>query len=282
MTRFPMTPAAAALFLALGAAACGGEARSAGDTESERIFPGALEEGMPVEDFAGEAPLPEAAADAVAEATPAPAPRRDRPVSTPPSPELLERTDRTPPPLENPTPALERLAVPAGATLAGELEVTLSTDRNSAGDPFTARLREDHLGADGVVLLPRGSVIRGRILESRESPSADEPATLVLQVEAMEVNGVRLPVVATVVETQLRTEARDSGGRTAAKVATGAAAGAVVGRILGRDTRSTAAGAAAGAAAGTAVALATRDGHGVLDGGTLVVIRLDQPLYLEP
>jgi outer membrane lipoprotein SlyB len=120
------------------------------------------------------------------------------------------------------------------------------------------------------------------VVESRESPSPDEPALLQLAFDAVTVNGVERPLVATVVEMEVQAGTRDSNTRTAAKVGVGAAAGAIVGRILGRDRESTVKGAVVGGVAGTAAAIVTRDGHATLEPGARLVIRLDEALLLTP
>lgn len=280
--------------LVLGA--CGGDVRSQDDEGSERVV---LETGgdtslaasSPEADIGGFAGEEFQAATAPAdEPTSPPAPAtasaapRQRPVpagagegpphtgSVPP-----ERTDRDPPPFERPVPAPDLLpAIPAGAEVVTRLNASLDTGVNQAGDRFSARVDEDMLAANGMVMVPRGSEIRGRVVEARESTGPDDPAVILLQVEALVVDGVEIPVVARVVDAEVETSFRDSNSRTAAKVATGAAAGAVLGRLLGRDGRSTSAGAVAGAAAGTAVALATRDGQAVMAPGSRLVIRFDE------
>jgi len=274
----------ALLLGALLLSACGGgsspEAQAAGAPDS--VDPAPSE----VESFeAGvEAPA-ETVAQPPAPSTPAaPAPARSTqpPRSTAEAVRPTERTDVDYPPTETLVPATEvRPVVPAGVEIGAELQEALSTARNTVGSPFTARVTEDVLAADGMVVVPLGSLVRGRITEARESSGPDDPAMLRLQVESLVIRGTTHPVVATVVSADVQAEARDSAGRTAAKVATGAAAGAIVGRILGRDARSTTAGAVAGAAAGTAVALATRDGQAVMGAGSRLVIRVEESVLPE-
>jgi hypothetical protein len=278
--------------LVLGA--CGGDVRSQDDEGSERVVletagdtplaassPEADTGASEGEEFqAGAAPAeeptpPPAAAPAASRQRPVPAGAGQGPPATGSMPP--ERTDRDPPPFERPVPAPDVLPViPAGTELVTRLTASLDTGVNQAGDLFSARVDEDMLAANGMVMVPRGSEIRGRVLEARESTGPDDPAILLLEVEALVVGGVEIPVVARVVDAEVETSVRDSNTRTAAKVATGAAAGAVLGRLLGRDGRSTTAGAVAGVAAGTAVALATRDGQAVMAPGSRLVIRFDE------
>jgi hypothetical protein len=270
----------ALLLTALLLSACGGgsspEAQAAGAPDSVDSAPSGVESfeagaEAPAETVAG-APAP-----APAPAPPAPARPMQPPRSTVEAVRPAERTDVDYPRTETLVPAAEvRPVVPAGVEIGAELQEALSTARNTVGSPFTARVTEDVLAADGMVVVPIGSLVRGRITEARESSGPDDPAMLRLQVESLVIRGTTHPVVATVVSADVQAEARDSAGRTAAKVATGAAAGAIVGRILGRDARSTTAGAVAGAAAGTAVALATRDGQAEMGAGSRLVIRVEE------
>lgn len=280
--RRPLAPALA-VALALGVAACGGDAESAADLDSmpwedetsEVVQEEAIDpEAPPVTDGAATDPAPPArtpqpGAARPPAATPPPPPAAQ---PAPPSPEVEAEEDLTPEPVGQ--------TLPAGTQLSATLEGSLSTRTSRVGDVFTARIGEALRTADGTEILPAGTRLEGRVAESRESPSAEESALLLLEIRALLVNGQRYPIQATVLETQVASEARDSAQRQAATVATGAAAGAVVGRILGRDTRSTVAGAAAGAAAGAGIALTSRDGHASLAEGSTIRVRLETPLVV--
>lgn len=285
-------PFVAALVLVL--AACGGDARSEEGTGGERVvaegpagdipeLEASPEADTPDEELVPEAPAVEPTPPPAPEPAPRPAAPRPQPSATDPSGPPAgasvapERTDVDPPALDRPEPAEDLPpAIPAGTELVTRLTASLETGVNQAGDVFTARVDEDVLTANGMVMIPMGSEIRGRVVEARESSGPDDAAVILLQVDALMVDGLEIPVRATVVDAEVETSVRDSNTRTAAKVATGAAAGAVLGRILGRNGRSTTAGAVAGAAAGTAVALATRDGQAVMAPGSRIVIRFDE------
>jgi hypothetical protein len=131
------------------------------------------------------------------------------------------------------------------------------------------------------VLIPAGSTINGRVVDSRESTGPDQPAALMVEVESIGSGAAALPLRAQVVELESETQARDSNARTATKVGVGALAGAVIGRILGDDKQDAAKGAVVGAAAGAAVAIAQRDGHAVVKPGARIVIRLSERLVVE-
>ena len=159
--------------------------------------------------------------------------------------------------------------------------MALSTETNQAGDVFYATVNEDILGSSGEVLLPLGARVKGRVVESVQSPSADQPAVLTLAVESVTVNDAVRPLQATVVDLEVQADARDSNTASATKVGAAAAAGAILGRILGNDKKDAVKGAVVGAAAGAAVAAATRDGQATVAEGARLVIRLDDVLVVE-
>jgi hypothetical protein len=160
------------------------------------------------------------------------------------------------------------------------MEVAVSTRTHKVGDVFHARITEEILAPDGMVLVPQGARLEGRVAAASQSSSSQEEALLLLTFENLLIQGDRFPIDAVVSEVAMESSAQASGARTAATVATGAAAGAVVGRILGGDRRSTVAGAVVGAVAGTGVALTTRDGHASISEGARVMVRLDSPTAL--
>jgi hypothetical protein len=266
--------------------ACGGEAESAGDDESTPLpAPSA-----PVQEAPAAAPeVPVAPALQPAPEPTAPAPTRPR--QTPPSPQRQpERvipvgTPTTPPDAdpeaESPPAAETRRILAAGRTLDLSAVAEITTESARVGDVVHAAITEDVLGSAGEVLLPAGTQLTGRVAESRESTTSEEPGVLRLEFESITVNGAERPLKATVVEMAVDAQARDSNTRTAAKVGIGAAAGAIVGRIVGGDRSSAVKGAVVGGVAGGAAAAVTRSGHATLGQGAKIVIRLDEALVID-
>jgi hypothetical protein len=268
-----------ALGLAMGTTACGGDAESAGDLDSQPV----TEEPTDAT-WDDQTPAPGAVTPAPSQPSTRQPPATTRPGQTlTPPPVEPSRPQPDLPEIVSPQPEEEPVTgtmLPVGTQMTGVMESTLSTQMSQVGDVFYARLSEALVGSDGTEWIPAGARLEGRVIESRESPSAREEAVLMLQIVALDINGERYPIQATVTRTEVATEARDSGQRTAATVATGAAAGAIVGQILGRDTRSTVVGAAVGAAAGAGIALTTRDGHATLAENSLITVRLDQAVLV--
>lgn len=172
--------------------------------------------------------------------------------------------------------------IPSGTQMDLTLESTLSTQESEVGDVFSTRVTDDVAGPDGEVLIPEGAEVRGQVVESREASSPEEEAVLAISLEVLEVDGREYPIQASVTDIELETSEADTPTRSAITVATGAAAGATLGQILGGDTRSTLQGLVAGAVAGTAVALATREGHAVLEEGSRMVVQLEEAVSMSP
>lgn len=169
-------------------------------------------------------------------------------------------------------------SVPTGTTVALRMNDALSTETTQAGDAFTARLEDPIVDADGLVLVPAGAVVRGRVTAVAPSTRVGQTAAIKLAFEAISFGGESYPLDATVQSAEVEQKTRTSAVETGGKVAAGAAAGAILGQVLGKDTESTLKGAAIGAAAGTAIAMGTSDVDAVLPEGAEVIIRINQPI----
>jgi hypothetical protein len=218
-------------------------------------------------------------AQAEPEAPPAaqPAPR------TPPAQPPRQQPRPTQPAQPAPTPPQPRtvtMSVPSGTTLAIRMNDELSTERSQAGDVFTATLTAPLVDAAGIVLVPAGATVRGRVTAVAPSTRVGQTATMNLAFESISFGGQSYPLNATVERADVQQKTRTSTAEQAGKIAAGAAAGAILGQVIGRDRSSTIRGAAVGAAAGTAIAMGTADVDAVLPAGAEVVIRLDQPIQV--
>jgi hypothetical protein len=212
--------------------------------------------------------------------TPEAAPVTQAPRAQPQQPRTQPPAPRPQP--QPPAPSVPRaIPVPAGTSMAVTLNQELSTETSRVGDGFTATLSDPIVSADGMVLIPAGATVRGRVTHVAMSNRVGETAVLKLAFESIAFGGRSHPLQATVVEATPQRRTRTSRTEQAAKVAAGAAAGAVLGQVLGRDRESTLKGAAVGAAAGTAIAMGTADVDAVLPAGSRMVIRLDAPIQVD-
>lgn len=228
---------------------------------------------------------PEPPPEATPSPRPSPAPTRPR-VYAPP-PRQRERPHRVEPsysepaeaPAPGPGPARQASGsmgtVPGGSTFAVTLNQTLSTDKNAAGDGFTATVEEAVRGENGEVLIPAGATVHGRVTSVSKSNHIGEAAMISLAFESVTVNGRTYPMQATVEEAHPQRVTQNSVGRTAEHAAAGAAAGVILSKILGKSGTK---GAILGAAAGTAIAMGSADVNAVLQQGSRVVIRTTGPV----
>jgi hypothetical protein len=163
--------------------------------------------------------------------------------------------------------------VPAGTTLWVELDETVG--KNSfPGQTFTARVKQDVATPEGELLIPKGSRVYGRVGEVRH-PQGNLAGAIRLDVESIEIQGMRQQLRASIVETQVGS-GRHVRGRD---VAIGAGAGALLGMIVsGGDLSGAVVGGAVGAGGGALVSLGTTGGEAALPRGTDLALRLERPI----
>jgi hypothetical protein len=151
----------------------------------------------------------------------------------------------------------------------------LSSDRNQAGDGFSATLTRP-LVADGVVVAERGQILGGRVAEAEKAGRVKGVSRLAVQLTDLTlVDGQQVPI-----ETELTSltgptsRARDAGaiaGTTALGAAVGGAADLGVGAAIG---------AGAGVVAGTVGVLLTRGRPTVIYPESVLTFRLSEPVTI--
>lgn len=151
------------------------------------------------------------------------------------------------------TPAPSQLIIPAGTWIKIRVDQPLSSDRNNAGDSFSATLAQP-LIADGFIVARRGQTVEGRVSEAIKAGRAKGTSRLGIELTQMGlVDGRQLP---------LRTELMEysggtSVGRDLAAAGTVTGTGAAIGAVAGGGVGA-AIGAAVGAAASGIGVLTTR------------------------
>lgn len=259
--------------LGLTSLACGdaGERQALADDELERELDLAFQGDTAAPAFE-DAPVDEESEMPQAGPTQPQAPQAQAPR---PQPRPTQTAPTQPAPSQ---PRTVTMSVPSGTTLAIRMNDELSTERSQAGDGFTATLTAPLVDAAGIVLVPAGATVRGRVTAVAPSTRVGQTATMNLAFESISFGGQSYPLQASVERADVRQQTRTSAAEQAGKVAAGAAAGAILGQVIGRDRSSTIRGAVVGAAAGTAIAMGTADVDAVIPAGAEVVIRLDQPI----
>jgi hypothetical protein len=169
-----------------------------------------------------------------------------------------------------------RLRLQAGTFVTVRIDQMLSSDKNQAGDGFSATLMRS-LVADGVVIAQRGQIIGGRVAEAQKAGRVTGVSHLAVQLTDLTlVDGQQVPI-----ETELTSlagptsKARDAGaiaGTTATGAAVGAAAGSGVGAAIG---------AGAGVIVGTVGVLVTRGHPTVIYPESMLTFRLSEPVTIS-
>ncbi|HSR67831.1 MAG TPA: hypothetical protein VLU25_07805 [Acidobacteriota bacterium] len=146
------------------------------------------------------------------------------------------------PVMEGPQAQPLSAVLPEGTKVAISLTQSLSSKDNLPGDEFEAVLDEE-LRVGDLLLAPRRSVIRGKIMKAGRSEGANE---LALTLTLMQVGDDLYPLATNVLEFRAKKQG------FLKKLALGAAAGAAIGAVAA-GRKGAAIGAAAGAGSGTAI-----------------------------
>jgi len=165
--------------------------------------------------------------------------------------------------------------VPTGSVLMVRMIDGVDSAENKAGDTFRASLDED-LAVDGVIIIPKGADVTGKLVEVKEAGRLTGKSELKLELTEIFVNNTDYALVTG--EYGVAGEGR--GKDTAMKVGGGAAIGAVIGAIAGGG-KGAAIGAGIGAGAGTAIQVMTRGEQVKVPSETLLEFTLEQDLVIR-
>ena len=171
-----------------------------------------------------------------------------------------------------PNSAPRRNEVPAGQEIDVRLERELTSDTAQVEDRFAATTMVDlYQGND--VLIPAGSTLRGVVSSVDKASRTDRKGSLTVAFDQITVRGRSYPIRATV---QQAIESEGIKGEVG-KIGAGAGVGAVIGGILGG-----AKGALLGVLIGGGGTIAATEGKDVtLPAGTVLRVRLEQPLVVR-
>ena len=186
-------------------------------------------------------------------------------------------------------PAVGPNALPIGTTLKGTLQRPISTETTAAGTRFTAALSTD-VTRDGVVLLPAGSLIYGRITHIHGGHAIGGPAAIRLHPDSVSLpDGTTYALHADVTDldhaaSHVNPEGTIVGNthpkETAAAVGLTTTGAVVAGAVIGGGV-----GAVVGLGVGAGVATVwwlRRDRQQELSTGTEIIFTLNTPLQFNP
>ncbi|HEX5235371.1 MAG TPA: BON domain-containing protein [Silvibacterium sp.] len=143
------------------------------------------------------------------------------------------------------------VTIPAGTLIRVRLSEPLDTARLKDGTIFQATAATD-VYQDGVLAIPRGAMLTGQVVRSKEGGALGGSAILRLQLTNVNLAGTVFPISTDV----WSNKGPNKAGYTAANTAGGALLGAIIGGAVGRGAGA-AIGAGVGAAGGLAASSAT-------------------------
>ena len=172
-------------------------------------------------------------------------------------------------------PAAVSLRVPAGTELAIRIDQRISVRSSRAGDRFDGNVVEPVVD-NGTVIIPRGTPVSGRVVESHRGGHFRGRSVLELRLTAMTLNGYEYPLDT---HDSGRTQ-RGKGRRSAGIIGGMTGAGMLIGGIATGGV-GLAIGAAAGAGSGTAIAAGTGNHNLDIPAESVVHFRLADPLVVQ-
>jgi outer membrane biosynthesis protein TonB len=191
----------------------------------------------------------------VAKKTPPPPPVRNTPAPAPieraatPVPAPIQQPAPPPPP---PQPVVRTITIPSGTTIPVRVTQTLDSASTQQGERFSGAVATD-IVQDGMLVIPRGSVVSGTVTEVHEAAHFKGSSLLTVELTGVTIRGQNIPLSVT----PYSVEGKGRGKNTAVKTGVGAAAGAILGGIFGGG-KGAAIGAAAGGGTGAGINAVTR------------------------
>lgn len=174
-----------------------------------------------------------------------------------PPPAPIERAAApVPPPVQQPAPppppVVRTITIPSGTTLPIRVTQTLDSASTQEGDRFSGAVATDII-QDGMVVIPRGASVSGRVTEVHEAAHFKGSSLLTVELTGVTVHGQNIALATS----PYSVEGKGRGKNTAVKTGVGAAAGAILGGIFGGG-KGAAIGAAAGGGTGAGINAITR------------------------
>jgi len=211
-----------------------------------------------------------------AEPTPA---ARPEPVTPDPTPAVQPTPEPPAPapvvPSAPPPPGPRQVTLTAGTLIPVRTVEGLSSDRNQAGDGFTATL-DAPLTVNGLVIAERGAHLEGKVVQADRAGRVKGVSDLSIELTQLTTSdGQHVPI-----ETEwFIKHGQTSKGEDAAKIGGGAALGAIIGAVAGGGAGA-AIGTAVGGAAGAGTVMGTRGKAVAIAPETRISFRLKNTITL--
>jgi hypothetical protein len=166
------------------------------------------------------------------------------------------------------------VTIPSGTRISVRTIDGIDSTKNHPGDRFQASL-EEPLMVNGLVVVPKGADVWGRLADSKESGTFTGKSQLRLELTGIVVNGQTIPV--TTGEYELTGKSR--GASTAKRTIGGAAVGSIIGAIAGGG-KGAAIGAGAGGGIGAGSEIVTKGDQVKVPSETLLDFAIQQDLSI--
>jgi hypothetical protein len=160
--------------------------------------------------------------------------------------------------------------IPEGTRLSVRLGQTITTRTAYAGQTVWGRLDQD-VWADGHLVLPEGTIVEGRVTESRDAGRFGR-SMLSLAFDTLRTPDRRVITIAS----RVREVGPGSGGKQAGIIAGSALGGALLGKVLGGDDQDALLGAVVGGGIAAGSIGARRNEPVVLPEGTQVELEVER------
>lgn len=178
-------------------------------------------------------------------------------------------------PTAPPQPAFRTVTIPSGNPLPIRVTQTLDSATTQEGQTFSGTITSDII-ADGLVAIPAGSSVSGRVDTVHEAGHFSGNSLLTVSLLSLNRRGDRLSI-----STEPYTvEGKGRGRNTAEKAGGGAAVGAIIGGIFGGG-KGAAIGAATGGGLGAGANAVTRGQQVQIPSETVVRFRLASPITVR-
>ena len=173
----------------------------------------------------------------------------------------------------DPGPRRDSITIPQGTELRIVLETGLSSETSQPGERVVARV-ERAMAQDGRVVLPGGTVLRGRVVRADGAGRVRGRSHLGVDFDRIVIRGREHPLRAT----SIAVDGPDATKRDAAVIAGSTAAGAIIGKIMDKGAKK---GAVVGAATGAGAVLVTRGEAIEMPAGSRWTVRVQNTVRLD-
>lgn len=194
---------------------------------------------------------------------------QNAPPAAAPTPEPAPVNTAPPPP---PQPIQRTITLATGTVIPVRITESLNSETSQPDDTFHGTLASD-LVRNGIVAIPQGTPVLGRVVEAKSAAHFKGSSLLSLELTRIDMAGNRMSVVTDA----FSKEGAGRGKNTAEKAGGGALLGTVIGALAGGG-KGAAIGAIAGAGAGTGINAATRGQQVQIPSEMLINFTLQQPL----